>query len=215
MNLNRFVELSNNNNIDVLLLEHPLLILTLRLKSLLNKYKNIIKNINNNFKYIDFDNFLDYCLEAAALVAKPNSLMSEFSITNNPIFALGDYNDLNQYGEDLAYNKESITNWNELSKYLNKLKHKNKITLKSKINSSAFLIEFIKKDFEHNYSDYFKQKLGDVTKQLTKIEKILVQGYYEDIIDKTVYNMDVINSALKNWSDEISRLKSTVDKDNT
>lgn len=203
----------NKNKVELLLLEHPLLRSKLKSIKLLKKYEKIIKKVPTNFYIYDKSDFLDYVLEADVLVGENTSLMAEFSVTNNPIIYVGDYSILNGLGRSLILKENTVKNFDQIKKILDNLEHKiiekyqnTKLFNSNNKSSSDYLLDVLKEDYEKN-NNYYRDYLLKYSNEINKIKQILIQGYYEDILDKEIEDFEVISNSLKIWNDEITRLK--------
>lgn len=216
--LENFIKMSYEEDIQLLILEHPLFRSNLKNKKLLKKYIKELNKIKNNIKiYNDYD-FLDFVLESDVLVCEPSSLIAEYSITNNPIILNGEYEKINGIGKKII-NKEWIAkDFETVYKLLKQCKHnkiikyKNKYFYedKKKIATSVFLIDLLKEDNKNNpTTNYIRDYIKKQDELLQGINKILQQGYYEKNIisynNETAKNIDRL---IKKWADEITLLKS-------
>ncbi len=202
------------NEIDLLLIEHPLLRSTMEEKGVLDKYSEIVDTCPENFICYSGDDFLDYVLQADVLIGEITSLMLEFSITNRPIILLDDYRRLNNLGKVLIDVDKVAKSFEDVEKILISLKHSANIRLVNQrvfspgegISSSEYILNFIKHDFL-NMKEYYKKEYSALRRELIKIEKILTRGYYQDILNNECYNVGSISKGLKMWNNELVRLK--------
>lgn len=100
--LKAIIDFTTKENVQLLILEHPLLLYSLKEKKALEEYEKLLGHYkNDNIKTFNDYDFLDYVIEADALICEPTSLISEFSITNNTVIVRGLYSQLNDMAKKL------------------------------------------------------------------------------------------------------------------
>ena len=206
---------TKNKNLQLFILEHPLLKSELKYKGLLKEYENMIKEfLSVNIKVYNGGDFLDYVVDSDVLIAEPTSLIAEFSLTQKNIIMIGDYTSLNDFGKSIIKKNYCTNSWKKTEIILNNILEKNKKIVKIKKlkenNSTKKLLNYIQEDyyFDNFNKNYYQEKLKKITKELNNIKKILKQGYYENgIINSSQTLYKEIDELLKLWSDETTRLK--------
>lgn len=107
---------------------------------------------------------------------------------------------------------------NKVMDLLNTCKHKSKIKYKNIVfyenkkykTPSSYLLELLKEDSENVPKEkYYMEYIEKQDKILSGIRNILEKGYYDEqeVIDDMKISSDIFKM-LKNWNDEIVRLKS-------
>lgn len=217
--LNSLVEYCEKNDAQMLLLEHPMLRSNLKSKDCLDKYINIIKKFDSEkiATYNDYD-FLDYVLESDVLISEPSSIIPEYTITGNPIILNFEYEKLNDVGKKVISPDWVTNNINKVMDLLNTCEHKSKIKYKNIIfyedkkykTPSSYLLELLRKDYKNVPKEkYYMEYIEKQDKILFGIRNILEKGYYDEkeVVNDTKTSSDIFKM-LKNWNDEIVRLKS-------
>ena len=143
--------------------------------------------------------------------------MAEFSITNKPIIYIGDYSILNDLGKSLIKKEYTVEKFKQIKIILDNLDHKiineynnTKLFNPGNCSSAEYLLKILKEDYEKN-NNYFRDILLSYSVEINKLKRILIQGYYEDILNKNIEDFEIISDGIKYWSDEIISLKKMVD----
>lgn len=215
----RFKDMSKHENIQLFVLEHPLLRSNLKSKGMLEKYMSIISDIDSSkiVFYNDFD-FLDYVLESDVLISEYSSIIPEYSITGNPIILNWNYDALNDAGlkiidkDWIAFDFETVKKLLSMCKHKDKNNFKNVIFYENRIykKPSVYLMHYLISDSKRVPKDeYLKSVIFKQNQLIESVFEILKKGYYDgkDEIEGISISKDVFN-LLKYWSDELTRINS-------
>lgn len=213
----KMAEYGRHNGKQILLLEHPLLVSKIESFGMeyLNKFGLILQENNTSIRLYNKPQYLDVALQADALVGENTSLMSEFTITGRPIFYIGKYGDLNEYGKKIIDQRNVFECYDtDLFDALDQIEHSSKTDFANRkffmspdgISSSEYILRFLAKDHDSD-KEYFKRRYHEATVELNKIRKILMLGHYEELMNIKIPYSAEIDLGLKNWQKEIDRLR--------
>ena len=213
----KILNFTKNNNLQLFILEHPLLKSELKYKGLLEKYENMIQEfLSANIKVYNNGDFLDYVVDSDVLIAEPTSLIAEFSLTHKNIIMIGNYNSLNDFGKSIIKKNYCANSWEKIEMILKNILDKNKNNNKADINFikenniTKKILNYIQEDYYYDNLNkkYYKEKIKKMTNELNNIKTILKQGYHEHgIISSSQSLYKEIDELLKLWADETTRLK--------